>query len=270
MTGVPTQVQVQFDYEDGSSVVVPVGPPTYTPGGGTPPEPPSGQYKPTLPALIATQLDPVPIFDMVFASMPQWGEEWAPTWFGGNDFNGMALDPGNIVLGGGGLELNVSNGGRTGCFMVTNPQNGDCQGFEFDYGYDETDAIVVSPAAWPSIWNNGQNWPTDGENDIMELLGGSSFTSNYHGGSASDPGNDHPQHSGDIAGNWAGKRVKYGSLRTPDGGGMVQSYWDGALVAQFQTYDQGAPHYLILSIGDKNEGGNGPLTVFRRTVWALA
>ena len=47
--------------------------------------------------------------------------------------------------------------------------------FSFTYGYMEARIWLPgsgSIADWPAFWADGQNWPTDGEIDILEGLGG--------------------------------------------------------------------------------------------------
>jgi len=195
---------------------------------------------------------------------------WTNKWWGGNTFNQQPLDPNNITfLSSGGVSIGVSNGGRTGCMMHTNPADANSQGFQFSYGYAEADIECPQNPAWFAWWDNGQNWPVDGENDTLEWLmgSGSHFAStNYHWGP--DVNSDHPVNSGPISGNWSG-RHKFGNLRTNDNSGTTARYWDGKLVKSIPAGDKGAPHYLLLSIGDRNNGGQGPVIVHRVTVWEL-
>ena len=51
-------------------------------------------------------------------------------------------------------------------------------GFQFTYGVVEA-LVYIPPSAssaianWPAVWTDGQDWPADGEDDILEGLGGS-------------------------------------------------------------------------------------------------
>jgi hypothetical protein len=206
---------------------------------------------------------------------------WADDWFGGEKMNGMTLDPTLITFpAGGGMSMGVSNGGKTGTLVNTNPNDPNKPGFQFVWGYAEVDIeFPANSPAWACFWLNGQNWPMNGENDVIEWLstsgGGHIPTSNYHSGGPSGSSTDQGQNSGQIAGNWNG-RHKIGVLRVPDqfgaltGSNTSYRYWDGTMVKSFATYDKGAPQYIILSIGDPGAGGNGPMIVHRCTVWPLA
>ena len=252
---------------------------SYTPAPVAPspsptPAPAPAQFAPSLPAAMVARLNAQPVFDDTFAHAEQWGTLWDETWFGGLKMNGMTLDDSLItMLSGGGISLGVSNAGKTGSMINTNPSNPNKPGFQIGYGYVECDIqFPANSPAWACFWLNGQNWPQNGENDVIEWLstsgGGHIPTSNYHSGSSPSGTSDVAQNSGQIAGNWNG-RHRFGVLRTPDSGGTSYRYWDGALVKQFLTHDGGAPQYVILSIGDPSSGGNGPMVAYRCTAWSL-
>ncbi|WP_257153895.1 glycoside hydrolase family 16 protein [Streptomyces lunaelactis] len=113
---------------------------------------------------------------------------------------------------------------------------------EFTYGAFE--ARIYTPAAspgaianWPAFWTDGQNWPEDGEMDIMEALGGGKACYHFHS-PAGGPGGCAP---GDFTG-WH----TYGAEWKP---GVVTYYYDGKQVGQITTGITSSPMFLILNNG---------------------
>jgi beta-glucanase (GH16 family) len=87
---------------------------------------------------------------------------------------------------------------------------------------------------WPAWWTDGQNWPQDGEMDVLEGLGGQAC---YHFHSpAGAPG-------GCAAGNFTGWHT-YGAKWES---GSVIYYYDGKAVGTITTGITAAPMYLILN-----------------------
>jgi hypothetical protein len=91
---------------------------------------------------------------------------------------------------------------------------------------------------WPAWWSSGPNWPSAGENDIAEGLGGS-LTVNYHGTSNS-------QNYGAPSGTWYGGFHTYTLYRHAS---SADVYWDGQLVRSYSTGDNGAGESLIVNVG---------------------
>ncbi len=67
----------------------------------------------------------------------------------------------------------------TGAMVTSNPFDGRSGDGGFEYTYGVLEALVYVPAAgtqiadWPAVWTDGQYWPADGEDDVMEGQGGS-------------------------------------------------------------------------------------------------
>jgi beta-glucanase (GH16 family) len=145
-----------------------------------------------------------------------------------------------------------------GACISTNPHGGAKTGFQFEYGFVEWRAAFPGVKAtvdnWCAVWSSSQDWPSTGEIDIAESLGGS-LTSNYHSGGPSGGAVNVPNNSGPIAGNWGGTFHTYGVHRKV---GVNDVYWDGVLVRSYETFDNGSPHYLIAVVGS---GQGGPLVV---------
>jgi len=175
---------------------------------------------------------------------------WSPSWYGApgevslpvNPYEFAAYDPAQVSVESGYLSLTaISNPAtingttypyRTGLVH----SNGKKQ---FTYGAFE--ARIYSPAAsegvmanWPAFWTDGQNWPTDGEMDIMEGLGGQAA---YH--FISESGNPGFSVPGDYTG-WH----TFAADWEP---GIVNYYYDGVLVGTLTSGITSSPMYLILT-----------------------
>jgi beta-glucanase (GH16 family) len=115
---------------------------------------------------------------------------WQTGWFGAGVTSPVStsteLDcysPGNVTFpGDGGMDLvvtadNSKCGGvtepYTGAMVNTDPRDGRSGG-GFQYTYGVLEARVNIPADgtqiadWPAVWTDGQTWPSDGEDDVME------------------------------------------------------------------------------------------------------
>ncbi len=127
----------------------------------------------------------------------------------------------------------------TSGLVSTNPHDGRSSGgFEFSYGYVESRIYLPASgsqiANWPAFWTDGQSWPTNGENDVMEGLDGQACF-HFHSPSGG-PGGCAP---GDYTG-WH----TYGADWEP---GSVTYYYDGVKVGQITTGITSAPQFLILN-----------------------
>jgi beta-glucanase (GH16 family) len=184
---------------------------------------------------------------------------WTTGWFGSGITNDVdpsendCNDPAQVTEANGELDLNLiaktetcpagTKGYATG-IVTTNPNDGThpAGGFQYTYGYAEA-RISVTPtssgglADWPSFWTDGQSWPTDGEDDILEGLGGPACW-HFHDPSGG-PG-------GCASGNYGGGWHTYGADWEP---GVVTYYYDGVQVGQITSGITSSPMYLILGMG---------------------
>jgi len=117
---------------------------------------------------------------------------WHTGWFGSgvtdptNSYEEDCYSPSNVTFPGDGtMHLNVTAtpstcGGETrpytGSLVSTNPDDGAGGGFQFTYGVVEARVYLPADgnqiANWPAVWTDGQVWPQDGEDDLLEGLGG--------------------------------------------------------------------------------------------------
>lgn len=180
------------------------------------------------------------LFDDEFSSDSLDTSLWTPYWFSdGSVSNETTMLSSNVSVSNG--TLNLTLGDSSGALVSTNGK------FQFTYGYVE--ARIDLPAAgsqianWPAFWTDGQSWPTDGEMDVMEGLGGSAC---YHFHSdAGGPG-------GCAAGEYSGWHT-YGAYWQP---GSVTYYYDGKDVGTITDGITAQPMYLILENSGGSYGGS--------------
>jgi hypothetical protein len=137
----------------------------------------------------------------------------------------------------------VTNGNEpaTGAVIQTDPKDGrPSGGFQYAYGFAEIRAYLPGSGStidnWPAIWGNGQNWPVDGEDDIMEGFGSPYYHFHYLGCTDQCEG-------GIVLGNFTGWHT-FASDWEP---GSITYYYDGVKVGQETSGITSAPMYLTLS-----------------------
>lgn len=112
-------------------------------------------------------------------------------------------------------------------------------GFEAQVGSVCEARVWISLDNWCGWWTSGQDWPRNGEHDIIEVLGDpGQATVNYHSKSGS-------HNQGAVPGDWTGWHT-YTLHRKRT---SADVYWDGKLVKSYPTDDSGGAHSLILSMG---------------------
>ncbi|RAX45111.1 hypothetical protein DQ354_11885 [Arthrobacter sp. AQ5-06] len=169
--------------------------------------------------------------------------KWSNCWFSPTcgTMNKVTTSPGNVAVAGGNLVLSLASS-SSGALVSTNPRGGAGTGYEFTTGYVE--ARIKFPGDgtnlynWPAFWTNGQSWPTNGENDIAEVLSGK-MTVNYHSTSGA-------HNQGTVPGDWGNNFHTFGLHRTANSSDV---YFDGVKVKSYSTDDGGAPQYIVLNVG---------------------
>ena len=196
-------------------------------------------------------------FDGRSLNMANWSTGWLAPGIT-QPVNALELEcynPANVEVSDGALVLSLTRQSES-CGGTERPYasglvntNGK---FEFTYGFME--ASIWLPAQrqriinWPAFWADGQNWPTDGENDVVEgLVGGACWHFLYAGG---DPGGcargtfANGWHT--FAADWEPKSVTY--------------YYDGRVVGTVKSGITSAPMYLIINYATADTVG-GPVQV---------
>jgi Ca2+-binding RTX toxin-like protein len=140
----------------------------------------------------------------------------------------------------------------TGTAVSSNPAGGG--NFEFTYGYIEFRAILPAEnGIWTALWTNGQNWPADGEIDVMEsgLPSASTQAWNY-------------QRSSGVTGEGLpipGASTRWHTYAAFWEPGRIRWYFDGNLVGTETSGVVGVPHYLALTATDwRPANPSGPAT----------
>jgi beta-glucanase (GH16 family) len=111
--------------------------------------------------------------------------------------------------------------------------------FSFTYGYMEARIWLPgngSIADWPAFWADGQNWPTNGEIDTLEGLGGQACA-HFHN-PAGGPG---ACAAGNYSGGWHTFAADWEA-------GSLTFYYDGTPVWNDTSGITSAPMYLILNL----------------------
>jgi beta-glucanase (GH16 family) len=195
--------------------------------------------------------------------------DWQPNWVVGSSSTEItppvnpselaAYDPAQVTVSGGYLNLSlvenpVTLNGDTYAYrsgmIQTNGRIGQTPLHEFTFGAFE--ARINLPAArrtrianWPAWWTDGQNWPIDGEMDIMEGLSGNAAY-HFHNAETGAEG------EGDfVPGDFTGWHT-YGANWQE---GSITFYYDGIEVGTITNGITSSPMYLILNYATGGSGG---------------
>ena len=168
---------------------------------------------------------------------------WSNCWFSPRcgTQNKVSTSPSNVSVANGNLILTLASS-SSGASVSTNPKGGATVGYQFATGVVE--ARIYFPGSgttcynWPAFWTTGQSWPTNGENDIAEVLGGQ-MTVNYHSSSGT-------HNQGVVPGTWCGAYHIYTLNRQAT---KSDVYYDGQLVKSYATNDNSAPQYVVINVG---------------------
>jgi hypothetical protein len=180
---------------------------------------------------------------------------WSPTvYFGGDVQNYTYMYASNVTVSGGYLNLKASGAeGVSGSIIDTDPDDGVSghTGYQFVYGFME--ARIDFPASgteianWPSFWAVGQDWPEDGEIDVVEGLSGTACYHFHYGSNNTAPGNC-------VNGNYTGWHT-FGADWQPSG---ITYYYDGV---DEGTITSGITSQPLFLLAENSTGSYGLLPV---------
>ena len=188
--------------------------------------------------------------------------QWSTGWFGSgitqpvNSSEQECYDPAQVSVANGELDLTaiakVEDCGGVARAYASGIVTTDGT-FSFTYGYMEARIWLPGSAGiadWPAFWADGRNWPTDGEIDVLEGLGGKACV-HFHN-PAGGPGTC-------ASGNFAGGWQTFAADWEP---GSVTFYYDGTEVWQDSSGITSAPMYLILNLAlDGSPSNTVPATM---------
>jgi hypothetical protein len=178
--------------------------------------------------------------------------KWAKNWYGeGGVMNGAGTYARNVTVSGGAAIL-VMDSPTSGSLIHTDISGG----YRLPVGsYTEARIWFSGPSSialsnWSAWWASSASadgWPSSGEHDIAEVLGGI-LTANYH-----SPSGSHNQ--GSVTGFLPGNSWHtYGLWRQT---GKATVYWDGKAVKTYGTDDNSRPEILILNVGKGSNAATG-------------
>jgi hypothetical protein len=157
--------------------------------------------------------------------------------------NDVTTHSSNVRVAGGNAYLKLESS-TSGAAMDSAPYDGaGSNGFLLpEGGYAEARLKMPGNGSevynWGAWWVSGPDWPSAGEHDVAEVLGGE-LTVNYHSSTGS-------HNQGSVSGYWGDKHHVYGVHRLAD---HADIYWDGQLVKSYKTDDNGKGQAMILNVG---------------------
>jgi beta-glucanase (GH16 family) len=209
--------------------------------------------------------------------------KWQPNWFGSDDTaisrpvhdsEVSCYDPAQVTVGNGHLYLLAVPADHPDCVTKDGTKAYYASGlissiyrYHLTYGFVEARIFLPpgtgTPQNWPAFWLNGNNWPQNGEIDIMESLGGGVSTRwTYHYDADPGPAEDHREYT--PGGNMideSGWHV-FGAFWQPH---KITFYYDGVKVGAVTSNDleggaliTDSPHYIIINLA---LNGEYPITV---------
>ncbi|MFY9934628.1 MAG: glycoside hydrolase family 16 protein [Streptosporangiaceae bacterium] len=205
-------------------------------------------------------------FDSEFSGSGLETSMWSTGWYGSgvtapvSDQEDDCYDPSQVSQGGGALSLTLTR-------KSENCGNGDARyaaglvstNGKFSFTYGLVEARVWLPAAsgkpgevanWPAVWADGKTWPTDGEIDIAEAIGGR-LCGHLHN-AASPQGIGAGGGTGCPAGSYTGGWHTFAVNWEP---GNITFYYDGRDVGSVTSGVTSAPMFLILDYATGGAGG---------------
>jgi beta-glucanase (GH16 family) len=188
------------------------------------------------------------VFDSEFNGTSLDTSQWTTGWFGSgitppvNSAEQDCYDPAQVSVANGELDLTAIAKAEE-CGGITEPYASGIVttnvNYSFTYGYVE--ARIWLPGSveiddWPAFWTDGQDFPTDGEMDILEGRNGSACAHFHNSAGAL---------GACVSGNFTGGWHTFAADWEP---GSITYYYDGTEIWQDTSGITSAPMYLILNL----------------------
>lgn len=242
--------------------------PRPSPSGSAPAPPGGAPAAPAAPSYVAGSWKL--IFDDEFSGASLDTGLWSTGWFGAgitppvNSSETECYDPAQVSVNGGSLNLTMI--AKSESCGISDPLYASglvSTAGKFTYTYGLLEARVYLPATaggqianWPAVWTDGQNWPVDGEDDVVEGLGGQACA-HFH--SAADSGGmGAGGGSGCSTGRYAAGWHTFAADWEPGG---VTYYYDGRSIGSVTAGVTSAPMFIVLNYAASSAGGQAPDTM---------
>jgi beta-glucanase (GH16 family) len=176
-------------------------------------------------------------------------DHWSKGWFGGgitpgpNRLEQDCYDPRQVSVGRGRLAI-TAIAKRETCGRPQPYASGlITSDGKYSFTYGVLEARIWAPGRggrivdWPAFWADGQNWPQDGEIDVLEgLHGRACWHFHYANGAPGGCATVHDAAAGwhTYAADWEPNRITY--------------YYDGRRVGRVTTGVTSKPMYLIINL----------------------
>jgi len=188
------------------------------------------------------------VFNTTFTGQALNTADWSKGWLAPGitpPVDSLELEcygPGNVTVSGGALHLSLirephSCGGKARPY-TSGLINTDGK-FQFTYGFMQARIWLPGHGGqiinWPAFWADGQDWPRDGEIDVLEGLGGKACWHFI---------NPATVRGGCTAGTFTNGWHTFGADWEPR---SITYYYDGRVAGKIKSGVTHAPMYLILN-----------------------
>jgi opacity protein-like surface antigen len=169
---------------------------------------------------------------------------WGP---GSNEPGNCAPNPGEI------------QGDANNITLSTTGAYGNCTEVESQHTYPTTDGYVYetdmyfsSNKNWPAFWMYGDNWPSGGEIDALEINFETNYVSYHYGSSA--PGSELSTYNGSLKTLSANITPGWHIIDISFGGGDISVWYDGKQYVNVPM-NIAAPAWIVWSEGSCDQPG---------------